>query len=82
MTQRTSAGLLAVPLFVALGLDAAISPLPFVTYEPGPTVNVLGENDGKPIIQVAGTPDLPRRRAAADDDRLRHPARRRSTSSS
>ena len=59
MTQRTWAALLAVPLFVALGLYVAITGLPFVTYAPGPTVNVLGENDGKPIIEVQRAPDLP-----------------------
>ena len=54
MTQRTWAALLAVPLFVALGLYAAVSPLPFVTYAPGPTINVLGDSNGKPVIQVQG----------------------------
>ena len=43
MTQRTWAALLAVPLFVALGLYIAVTPMPFVTYAPGLTVNVLGE---------------------------------------
>jgi PDZ domain-containing protein len=56
MTQRTWAALVAVPLFVALGLYVAVSPLPFVTYAPGPTINVLGQNDGKPIIEVSGHP--------------------------
>ena len=54
MTQRTLAALLAVPLFVALGLYMAVSPLPFVTYAPGLTINVLGDNAGKPIISVRG----------------------------
>jgi PDZ domain-containing protein len=54
MTQRTWAALLAVPLFVALGLYAAISPLPYVTYAPGLTVNVLGDNGKEPIISVQG----------------------------
>jgi PDZ domain-containing protein len=54
MTQRTWAALLAVPLLVALGLFTAFSPLPFVTYAPGPTINVLGDADGKPIIEVTG----------------------------
>jgi PDZ domain-containing protein len=54
MTQRSWAGLLAVPLFVALGLYAAVSPLPFVTYAPGPTINVLGDNAGKPVVRVQG----------------------------
>ena len=54
MTQRTWAALLAVPLFVALGLYMAVSPLPFVTYAPGLTINVLGDNGDKPIISVEG----------------------------
>jgi Lon-like protease len=54
MTQRTWAALLAVPLFVALGLYAAVTPLPYVTYAPGLTVNVLGDNGSKPIITVQG----------------------------
>lgn len=54
MTQRTWAALLAVPLFVALGVYAAVHPLPFVTYAPGPTLNVLGQGGGKPIVEVQG----------------------------
>ena len=54
MTQRTWAALLAVPLFVAMGVFAAVHPLPFVTYAPGPTLNVLGQNSGKPIVEVQG----------------------------
>src|SRR6478735_6053285 len=59
MTQRTWAALVAVPLFVALGLYVAVTGLPFVTFAPGPTVNVLGDNDGKPIIEVTGHPTYP-----------------------
>ena len=54
MTQRTWAALLAVPLFVALGLYVAVTGLPFVSYAPGLTVNVLGDNGKTPIIQVQG----------------------------
>lgn len=54
MTQRTWAGLLAVPLLLALWVIALVTPLPFVTYQPGLTVNVLGAPDGKEIIQVDG----------------------------
>jgi PDZ domain-containing protein len=54
MTQRTWAALVAVPLFLALGWYVATSALPFVTYAPGPTLNVLGSNDGKPIVEVQG----------------------------
>src|SRR3954451_328736 len=65
MTQRTWAALLAVPLFVALGWYTAFSPLPFVTYAPGPTINVLGDNGDKPIISVQG------HRTYRDDGELR-----------
>jgi PDZ domain-containing protein len=66
MTQRTLAGLLAVPLLLALWVAAAFESLPYVTYNPGLTVNVLGDNDeGKPIIQIEGKPTY------ADDGQLR-----------
>ncbi|GAA1764691.1 PDZ domain-containing protein [Nocardioides hankookensis] len=66
MTQRTLAGLLAVPLLLALWVAAAFEALPYVTYSPGLTVNVLGDNDqGKPIIQIDGKPTY------ADDGQLR-----------
>jgi PDZ domain-containing protein len=60
MTQRTLAGILAVPLLVGLWVAAAFEGLPFVTYEPGLTVNVLGTNDdGDQIIQVKGHQTYP-----------------------
>lgn len=60
MTQRTLAGLLAVPLVVALWFLALREPLPYVVYSPGLTIDTLGttqgqgEGDGKPIISVSG----------------------------
>jgi Lon-like protease len=65
MTQRTWAALLAVPLFVVLGLYTAVTPLPFVTYAPGLTINVLGDNGKQPIINVQG------HRTYRDDGQLR-----------
>ena len=66
MTQRTLAGLLAVPLLIGLWVAAAFESLPYVTYAPGLTVNVLGSNDeGKEIIQVDG------HRTYRDDGELR-----------
>lgn len=60
MTQRTLAGLLAAPLLIALWVAAATEPLPFVTYEPGLTVNVLGDTQGgHDIIQVQGHKTYP-----------------------
>lgn len=57
MSQRTLAGLLAVPLLAALWLSALFVPLPYVTYEPGLTVDVLGEQDGRELVQVSGHPE-------------------------
>jgi PDZ domain-containing protein len=54
MTQRTLAGILAAPLLIGLWVAAATEPLPYVTYEPGLTVDVLAENQGDEIIQVEG----------------------------
>ncbi len=65
MSQRTLAGLIAVPALVALWVAAALLPVPFVTYEPGPTVDVLGERDGDEIIDVQG------RQTYRDDGQLR-----------
>ena len=56
MTQRTTAGLVAALLLGALIAWTVFRPMPFVTYEPGSTVDVLGETDGKEIIQVSGHP--------------------------
>ena len=65
MTQRTVAGLLALPLLIGLWVAAAFEPLPYVTYEPGVTIDVLGDEDGKEIIEVDGHP------AYRDDGQLR-----------
>jgi PDZ domain-containing protein len=58
MTQRTLAGLLAVPLLVALWVLVLLEPLPYVTYQPGLTVDVLGttepDGEGEEIIEVQG----------------------------
>lgn len=65
MSQRTLAGVLAVPLLVALWAAAVLTPLPYVTYEPGITVDVLGEEDGKELVQVQG------QKTYRDDGQLR-----------
>ncbi len=55
MTQRTLAGLLAVPLLVALWFQVLREPLPYVIYSPGLTVDVLGTTDAdQEIIEVSG----------------------------
>lgn len=55
MSQRTIAALTAGPLLLILVLTAAFAPLPYSTYSPGPTVDVLGEDSGGgETIQIPG----------------------------
>ena len=65
MSQRTKAGLLAVCLLAALWGVAVFTALPYVTYSPGPTVDLLSTTDGKEKIQVTG------HKAYYDDGQLR-----------
>lgn len=41
-------------LLISLGTYAASRPVPYVTFAPGPTVNVLGTYDKQDIIEVSG----------------------------
>lgn len=54
MSQRTLAALVAVPLVLALLVAAAFTSLPYATYSPGPTVDVLDQPGGDETIQVRG----------------------------
>lgn len=65
MSQRTRAGLLALCLLAVLWGTAAFVPLPYVTYYPGPTVDILAESDGAETVQVTG------HKAYYDDGELR-----------
>ena len=38
---------------------AFLLPVPFVKLAPGPTFNVIGEDDGKPVIDISGTQTFP-----------------------
>lgn len=65
MSQRTGAGLLALCLLAVLWGTAAFVPLPYVTYYPGPTVDILAQSDGDETVQVTG------HQAYYDDGELR-----------
>lgn len=54
VSRRTWATLLALVLVLLTGFLALRQPVPYATFAPGPTVNVLSEFDGKPIIEVDG----------------------------
>ena len=65
MSQRTMAAFLALPLLLALLVMVAVQPLPYVTYSPGPTVDILSTRDGEETVQVSG------HKAYHDDGELR-----------
>lgn len=52
--RRTLAGLLALALLIGFGAAAWRKPVDYVTFRPGPTMNVLGEYAGKEIVTVSG----------------------------
>ena len=57
MSQRMIAAVVAAPLVAILLALAAFAPLPYVTYRPGGTFDVLGTGEsGKEIIQIEGQP--------------------------
>lgn len=65
MSQRTLAGIVAVPLLVALWVLALVLPTPVVTNRPGLTVDVLAAPDDRETIQVQGA------KTYRDDGQLR-----------
>jgi Lon-like protease len=65
MSRRTLAGLLALGLLIVLGVVAVRTPVNYVTFRPGPTMNVLGKYADKPIVVVTG------RKTYDDDGALR-----------
>ncbi|MEO7352382.1 MAG: PDZ domain-containing protein [Marmoricola sp.] len=54
MRRRTWAGLLALALVALMSAQALREPVPYVTFSPGPTVNVLGKSAKSDIITVSG----------------------------
>jgi len=65
MSRRTAAALVAVGCLVVLWVAAYFLPVPYVTYRPGLSVDVLAEEQGKEIVQVSG------HRTYRDDGELR-----------
>ena len=59
MNRRSLASLVVFSLLVLLLATAVFLPVPYVTESPGPTVNVLGSSEGKPIIAVSGHETYP-----------------------
>ena len=54
MSRRTVAALVAIGLIVVLGWRVASSRGYYTLFSPGPTINVLGNSEGHPIIDISG----------------------------
>ncbi|MGH1562136.1 YlbL family protein [Mumia sp. DW29H23] len=54
MSRRTSTLAAAGLLVLTLVAVAMLLPVPYVTMRPGPTVDALGDYDGKPVLEVEG----------------------------
>ncbi|MGB7962764.1 MAG: PDZ domain-containing protein [Propionicimonas sp.] len=59
MTKQTWTAAVAALLFVAFAAVIAMVPVPYVTWAPGATHDLLGEVDGKPAITVEGADTYP-----------------------
>jgi PDZ domain-containing protein len=59
MSRRIVSSILACVLLVLLFTAAAFLPVPYVAMSPGPTINVLGNNSGRPIVRVHGRKTYP-----------------------
>ncbi|MEE1739473.1 hypothetical protein PUR49_23605 [Streptomyces sp. BE147] len=55
LSRPRALALCALPVLALFG-TAAFAPLPFTLAQPGTTANVLGKNDGKPVITITGAP--------------------------
>lgn len=59
LSRRAWAGILAFVLVVGFGALAMRAPVPYATFSPGPTLNVLGKDPQSPdqkIIEITGHP--------------------------
>ena len=54
MSRRTLTQLLGTLLALGLTLVGFVAPVPYVSLEPGPTYNTLGDDHGRPVLAVSG----------------------------
>ena len=57
--DRAKAALVSGIALAVLVTVALVLPVPYVKLAPGPTFNVIGENDGEPFIRIEGTTTYP-----------------------
>ena len=56
---RARALIVSVVALLGLVAVALLLPVPFVKLAPGPTFNVIGDDDGKPVLSITGTETFP-----------------------
>jgi PDZ domain-containing protein len=54
VTRQTWTAVVSAVVFIALAAVIAFAPIPFVAWTAGETYDVLGQRDGKPVIQIDG----------------------------
>lgn len=54
MTRQTWTAVVSAVVFIALAAVIAFAPIPFVAWTAGETYDVLGQRDGKAVIQIDG----------------------------
>lgn len=59
LSPRARTAMVSVGALVALVVIAVTLPVPYVKLAPGPTFNVIGDNDGEPVIRIEGTTTYP-----------------------
>ena len=59
MTRQTVTAFVAAIVFVVLAVLLVVIPVPYVTWAPGGTRDVLGDEGSEPIITVGGVPTYP-----------------------
>ncbi len=59
MPRRTVTMLTSTLLLIALLCVGVLIPVPYSEMSPGPTVNTLSDNDGRPVLQISGHATYP-----------------------
>lgn len=58
-SPRARTATISVLAVFALGIVAALLPVPFIVVSPGPTFNTIGEVRGTPLVTITGTTTYP-----------------------
>ena len=59
LSPRARTAIVSLSALIALVVVAVALPVPYVKLAPGPTFNVIGDNDGEPVIRIEGTTTYP-----------------------